>query len=135
MLGTLSASSGKIGSRIRFASTIVRDLLRSYVRRAAARIVRLEGGELSGLDNLDWYSLERSRNGGVDLRCLMLDINLDCDLARLVCGSDSGANHPRNFEQVGLVPILDGAGRDHRRTRRTQSRIRGCGRCFSRASW
>src|SRR5712692_6790794 len=88
----------------------------------------LEGGELTGLDNLDWYSLERWRNGGVDLRCLMLDINLDCDLARLVCGSDSSANHPRNFEQVGLVPILDGAGRDDRRTRRTQRRIRGCGR-------
>src|SRR6266852_1715946 len=76
-------------------------------RRASSDAIQLlEGGELTGLDNLDWYSLERWRNGGVDLRCLMLDINLDCDLARLVCGSDSSANHPRNFEQVGLVPIL-----------------------------
>src|SRR5712692_6596551 len=58
----------------------------------------------------------------------MVDINLNRDLARLVGSSDSGANHPRNFEQVGFVPILDGAGRDDRRTRLTQRRVRGCGR-------
>src|SRR6266851_8829563 len=96
---------------------------RSDGRQSRIHTALLEGGELTGLDNLDWYSLERWRNGGVDLRCLMLDINLDCDLARLVCGSDSSANHPRNFEQVGLMPIHDRAGRDHRRTRRTQRRI------------
>src|SRR5216684_1897657 len=36
----------------------------------------------------------------------MVDINLNRDLARLVGSSDSGANHPRNFEQVGFVPII-----------------------------
>ena len=78
------------------------------------RIAFLEGGELTGLDNFDWHSLERCRNGGVDLRRRMVDINLDRDLAWLVGGSDSGANHSWNPGQIGLVQILDGAGRDDR---------------------